>query len=573
MCLKSKAASLLVLWCFLVFTAYYLSYGSTLHFLVKNLTALQNVSAQNLQVGRVLLQAFVQLLYPLGGMLGDITCGRYKIIKRSLVFLVVMVIMLATIAFLDLVALKHPGIFVHNRMAAAILALFCFLVLFCVFGFVAFFANALPYAMDQLRDAPAQESWLFIYFYVWNFNTCLFLTQFIFRVLFNEDGVFRFNLYKPISFGTITQILSLSGTIFLVVILLFIFVVSILSLVILQGRPKWLNMEHYRVNPYKLVYKVSKFAGQHKLPIRRSAFTYCEDKLPSGLDLGKSKYGGPFTTEEVEEVKVFYEILKVLMCFGPISYFNMVDDTAFSLHIHASNTQPSNASGTFDLGRVLILCNGTLSPLLAVIVIPLCICLSRHFKSCSLHTLGSLRRVEIGTILIIVNMLFMLAVAIASNSNNESCVSYSNEDDSPTFSPQQLAPMLVVQQGIAGISRMLLDISIFEFLCAQSPHSMKGMLIGLTYAIQAIFVILGMALQTPFVRYWKYSHPSCGFVYYSVNVVVCLASFIILATVVGRYKYRERDEPSRERQFAEEYYSNIPKEPHYDYSVSLMKKL
>ena len=61
------------------------------------------------------------------------------------------------------------------------------------------------------------------------------------------------------------------------------------------------------------MYRVTKFAYQHKVPVHRSAFTYCEDELPSGLDLGKSKYGGPFTTEEVEDVKAFYGILKVLL--------------------------------------------------------------------------------------------------------------------------------------------------------------------------------------------------------------------------------------------------------------------
>jgi hypothetical protein len=38
--------------------------------------------------------------------------------------------------------------------------------------------------------------------------------------------------------------------------------------------------------------------------------------------------------------------------------------------------------------------------------------------------------------------------------------------------------------------------------------------------------------------------------------VMPIACFIILTRVVKRYRYRERDEPSKERQYAEEYYSN-----------------
>ena len=77
------------------------------------------------------------------------------------------------------------------------------------------------------------------------------------------------------------------------------------SLLFAFRRKQWFIIDRGRINPYRMVYRVSKFAKQHKVPIHRSAFTYCEDELPTGLNLGKRKYGGPFTTEEVEDVKVF----------------------------------------------------------------------------------------------------------------------------------------------------------------------------------------------------------------------------------------------------------------------------
>ena len=83
-------------------------------------------------------------------------------------------------------------------------------------------------------------------------------------------------------------------------------------LTVVRCKKHWFLIDSARSNPYKLVYRVTKFARQHKVPIHRSAFTYCEDDIPSGLDLGKNKYGGPFTTEQVEDVKAFYGILKIL---------------------------------------------------------------------------------------------------------------------------------------------------------------------------------------------------------------------------------------------------------------------
>ena len=71
------------------------------------------------------------------------------------------------------------------------------------------------------------------------------------------------------------------------------------------------------LNPFKNIYRVFKYAWKHKVPERRSAFTYWEEDIPPRIDLGKDKYGGPFTTEEVEDTKTFLRILPLLLClFG-----------------------------------------------------------------------------------------------------------------------------------------------------------------------------------------------------------------------------------------------------------------
>ena len=62
-------------------------------------------------------------------------------------------------------------------------------------------------------------------------------------------------------------------------------------------------------NPLKTIIKVLKYAYNRKFPERRNAFTYWEDNTPSRIDLGKQKYSGPFTYEQVEDVKVFFRLL------------------------------------------------------------------------------------------------------------------------------------------------------------------------------------------------------------------------------------------------------------------------
>ena len=161
----------------------------------------------------------------------------------------------------------------------------------------------------------------------------------------------------------------------------------------------------------------------------------------------------------------------------------------------------------------------------------------------------------------------MLWVNIVSGIKNEylDCSPQRN-GSSTVFSPLQMVAFTSVEQISAGLCHMLIYTSYFEFICAQSPHSMKGMLIGLGYAIQGVISFLPVMFKILF-SHWKYSYPSCGLVYHSMNIVIGVASFILLIWVARRYKYRERDEPSRERQFAEEYYSNIQQEPTDDYSA------
>ena len=63
----------------------------------------------------------------------------------------------------------------------------------------------------------------------------------------------------------------------------------------------------------RIIYSVLKFETKNKAPLIWSTLTYWEEDLPSRLDLGKSRYGGPFTTEQVEDVKTFFRLLLVIL--------------------------------------------------------------------------------------------------------------------------------------------------------------------------------------------------------------------------------------------------------------------
>ena len=58
------------------------------------------------------------------------------------------------------------------------------------------------------------------------------------------------------------------------------------------------------ISPYCLhivSFIMLRYAQKHNYPAQRNALTWWEDKIPSRIDLGKCKYGGPFTVDEEVE--------------------------------------------------------------------------------------------------------------------------------------------------------------------------------------------------------------------------------------------------------------------------------
>lgn len=79
----------------------------------------------------------------------------------------------------------------------------------------------------------------------------------------------------------------------------------------------------------------------------------------------------------------------------------------------------------------------------------------------------------------------MLLVDIAANAKTGSlgCMFVWDEvTEFSVFSPGLAMFIFVVQKTLTSLSLCLLYTSFLEFICAQSPQSMKGMLIGSTYA-------------------------------------------------------------------------------------------
>ena len=188
-----------------------------------------------------------------------------------------------------------------------------FLLVYTV-GLALFQANAIQFGLDQLLEAPTPKLIAFIHWYYWAQNVgCLAVFYVGYGSFFILDEV------DDITNGTINK-LSKNETNLGLIFWFITATVAVLAVFIkLCTTKKHFYIQKAGLNMFKNIYKVLKYTWKHKVPEHRSAFTYWdwEEDIPRHIDLGKNKYGGQFSNEEVEDTKTFLRILPLLLClFG-----------------------------------------------------------------------------------------------------------------------------------------------------------------------------------------------------------------------------------------------------------------
>ena len=517
-CISSKAALLILFWSFVVYMIY-----TELFF-----SGFVYIQAIGIHVNTTIIfnggNALVFIFCPLAGFLADVKFSRYKTIVTSLYIMlpsVILMIVAEGLAIPDMYCsyVKEEACSTVQFWIGIGLFFICEVVL--MLGFVGFIANVFQFGLDQLHDMPGEGQSLFIHWIVWIY----YLSRSIPTLIFIGIPTSYFKDYFTIA---ITLVLPLVLTLLLIGLLC-----------VAHCKKRWFIIDPMVVNPYKLVYKITKFALQHKIPVRRSAFTYCEDELPSGLDLGKNKYGGPFTTEQVEDVKTFYGIAKVLFSFG----------TVFLYSLGASNTAKIFSEvNSFNYTLIVDLPPLLMYYPLPVIGIPLYICLIRPIFS--YYIPGMLKRMGIGMLLLLISLIYSASLDTAYYFDSYMGTNVSNFSSAISISPQDMYFSIVIPQVmLESLANMILPIAVLEFICSQSPRSMKGLFIGLLIANYGLYWFISV-----FLLQLKFKN---GLVYYIVNIIMGVIFFVIFVFIAKKYKYRERDEPSNERRYAEEYYSKL----------------
>ena len=258
----------------------------------------------------------VNFLSPIAGYLGDLKYTRFRVLKCGVFFIIAANAIGVTATIAVLIATNN-GLSLSTLFWYSISSSLLAVVMYML-GYMVFTANFIQFSADQLRDAPTRCCVLFLHMLLW--TNSLSKTVAISAFIQHTNQTVAILSLQPLLRTTQFHIYTLLAS-FLLILLS-----SIIILLVAQWKHKWFVTDKIRGNPYKLLFKVLLFALKHKSPIRRSAFTFCEDELPSRIDFSKRRYEGPYSTDQVEDVKVLLNILIILFSLRLVFFLENASD-------------------------------------------------------------------------------------------------------------------------------------------------------------------------------------------------------------------------------------------------------
>ena len=183
-----------------------------------------------------------------------------------------------------------------------------------------------------------------------------------------------------------------------------------------------------------------------------------------------------------------------------------------------------------------------------------------------------LTRLGVGIMISLLGVISLLIVDVVGHSmnrgnttNNTLCMFHVTPTNQPLLYPSLNMhwAVLIPPNILLGIGPLLLAATTLEFISAPSPQSMKGLLVGVFFAIRGLFqflnsvIIIPLSLKQPWASTQMIEHPpvtNCGFVYLLLTCVTGLFGLILFSLAAKRYKSRTRDEGMFRQQDIEEIY-------------------
>ena len=470
-------------------------------------------------------------LHPIAGWVTDTKIGRNKTITMSLWFCwcgTIFQVVSYCIQYSIVDYYKDCNLYIMPMDVVARFILSVIALVLLILGISGYQSNILAYGMDQLPDASTNQIRKFVRWLTWSF---------FMGYSFNYTTTTEVQK----SLAVLTTKLDL-GTCFAT--FLFVSVALILHSFL---RHKFHSSGTVKRNPYTTVAKVLKYAWNHKRPKNRSALTYWENKIPSRIDLGKDKYGGPFTEGDVEDTKTFWRMVAVFCSLGGvfIPYFTFKGQAIYYGFQFVEAQQHEQIA--YVLWQTFYQVGVFLIPLLDLVVLPLFPKIEYFF----MNSFKGFMLAMLSLLCAMASLLTLEGVAVYGTHNS----TINNNSDSAYSHIKQSYLYFIIPWVFISISYLFTAWKSFEFICSQAPKEMSGMLTGVYWLTRACYISIG-ALIVYIMSFFHLSlQSSRNFWVILVQLCVCIAFSIILALVSKWYQKRQREQKFPFRSIVEEYYS------------------
>ena len=299
-------------------------------------------------------------------------------------------------------------------------------------------------------------------------------------------------------------------------------------------------------NPVKLIVRVLCYARKHKYPENRSALTYWEEEAPSRLDLGKEKYGGPFTEEQVEDVKTILRLTPLVFVCTLATVFYQVYVEGFKGDVYGCRVK-FNGFLMFSVYVFIILLHQFL-------IYP---CFHKYIPS-------MLKRIGLGIVLIVIVNAIYTVLAVTGYYHVGEMFHCLTAFDEKSYNASERT-WLISHNFILAVIMYVVNVVLVEFILAQCPKAMRGTMIGLWMCFRELRINMMYVLFLPFHHYMSLSFPfGRGFYFFLMQTLFSFVLLLIFIFLAKRYKFRVREVEINIHRIAENHtINNIEQENEY----------
>ena len=452
----------------------------------------------------IILHGIFLIMVPVAGWVADTKIGRKRAIAFSLKFSWLGAV-IQVISHCIEYATSSTVLCYMARYGLSVIALMLLLS-----GQGLFLANVYAYGMDQLLEGSNKQIRAFIHWVAGGIIVGRMGISYWLISITNFDILFQPEAQFAMEMLTLTLAsMALSGH--------------------FLTQNKFYPSGTVQTNPYKTIFDVLRFSIRNKVMQGRSAFTYWENASPSRIDLSKTKYGGPFSEEVVEDVKAFLRIIAVLISiFGIfITYFNIY---SYSTKYNKSEKFSKEKHGwglieSVDMLLVMLLI------LVELVLLPL-------FPKVEYFIMNPFKGIGVA---------FLLHLAdVSVNFTIDTALHLTSDKDGNCTPLEVEAPVSYViftlPVALSHTSLLLLHIYIFEFVCSQSPSNMIGLITGVFWAIPNALDGIGYVMEYLlfYSKALAFGSLSCTFWILLLHLVISFTGFIIYVIVAKWYRMRQK---------------------------------